>query len=802
MDEEDETQQQARFVSLALVAVDGRALRDVPDRLRCDPEVVAVAVAQAGVALQFASEALLDDHAVVLAAVQQTWVALEYASARLRGNRELVLLALAQSGLALKDASEELRADEEIVIRAIEQDGLALAYASEELRTNVSIVSQACEQNPQALQFASEDLRGMLSLVCPIVRIDGSTLRFASDAIRCDRDIVIDAMATCGMGLCWAAEKLKDDLEVVTKAVEECGCALAFASPRLQGDDRVVRAASRQDAQALEYASWELRNDFELIMDIMDRDARGLRWAGDLRDNDEIVTMAVRGCGMVLADASPRLREDKKVVLAAVQQDGRALLFAHQSLRTDRDVVLAAVSQHGGALAHASEEHLCDFELCRAGLMQDGNALAFVPEELRRERELVIAAVTQRGTALQYAPYDLRAEPEVAIAAVNEGGEDVVDLLSLDLKRDPSFVQFALAKNPSIPGMLEGRPRPLVRKFVLAKARRFLEPVIKEEHSIEWLEALPALRMISPLSELESAFTDPEAFIAGMVERPTEIAQVWALVCVRPALKPKVAKCGIVCWEDLLAALKHASATELRKAVDEPDKFLEELVAKRAGLASKWFVIAKLRVGLEKYLPKGLPWTDVAHVLDAVETVKELSDFLEGGPDLLYWKLQKGGEWPATKAFSKALLRLCVYPHVPGDPKPYWEDFSLVLKELHDDATEGDHEEEDTLKWAITDVKRFLQRLRMDPHLRAAKLWAFAQIRPRVEVALERQGNTWSEIVPLLEEMDTMRELQAALDVGQRGIESLLDRLAVGPSEHQDPCFPTSPTGPKVWEKW
>eukprot|EP00932_Pfiesteria_piscicida_P014318 SRR837773.26060.p1 GENE.SRR837773.26060~~SRR837773.26060.p1 ORF type:complete len:273 (-),score=114.70 SRR837773.26060:39-800(-) len=252
----------------------------------------------------------------------------------------------------------------------------------------------------------------------------------------------------------------------------------------------------------------------------------------------------------------------------------------------------------------------------------------------------------------------------------------------------------------------------------------------------------------------------------------------------------------------MVAALKHATAKELWRAAEEPEKFLQELALKRAGPVAKWFLIAQLRAGLEPLIPKDLPWADVAKVLDAVETAKELKDFLEGGPDLLYWKLQKGGEWPATKAYAKAILRLSVYPKVPGEPKPYWEDFFAMLQELHCEGDEGEAEEEDTLAWALFDIKRFLQRQRMDPHLRTAKLWAFAQIRPRIEVALEKQGNTWTEILPLLEEMDTMRDLQAALDRGERGIAELLDRLAVGPAVDEDQNFPASPKGPQVWEKW
>mmetsp|Transcript_124624 Transcript_124624/g.399059 ORF Transcript_124624/g.399059 Transcript_124624/m.399059 type:complete len:202 (-) Transcript_124624:97-702(-) len=201
-------------------------------------------------------------------------------------------------------------------------------------------------------------------------------------------------------------------------------------------------------------------------------------------------------------------------------------------------------------------------------------------------------------------------------------------------------------------------------------------------------------------------------------------------------------------------------------------------------------------------MPASFPWTDTARVLDAIETTKELKDFLEGGCDLLFWKLQNGGEWPATKTYAKVMMRLKLEPQLPGEPRPHWDDFFLVLQELHEEGDEGDYEEEDTLKWAIANLKSFFQRQRMDPHLRTAKLWAFALLRPLLEVELERQGNTFEEILPMLEEMDTMRDLQAALDAGDKGIAALLERVSVGPVDSEDPNFPTSPKGPIAWEHW
>lgn len=414
-------------------------------------------------------------------------------------------------------------------------------------------------------------------------------------------------------------------------------------------------------------------------------------------------------------------------------------------------------------MAHALEDQIRDVEIVQAALKQDGMAFSYVPEDMRHNRETVIAAVSQCGVALQYAPYALRGDTEAALAAVGEGGEEAVKLLSLNLKRDPVFVAFALHQSPKLPDSLEGKPKPLIKKLALAKVRRYLEPFLTELE-LAWPAVLPVLRLIEPVSEFEAAFAQPEEFIEGLPSRDPEVAKAWAVARVKPRVLPLLAEYGVV-WEDLLKVLKLTSTADLATALENPQLFMEELNQKRVGNACKWFLIARIRPGLEPLLPSGLPWEDVTQVLDAVETTKELKDFI-GNFDLLIWKLVNGGEWPAARAYARAALRTWLEDLVPGDPRPRWEDFFLLLQELDDDE----------LNDTVQDLRRYLLRLRMDPHLRTAKLWALAQLRPIVEPRLDAQGNTWDGVLPVLEAMDTMRGLQP----GVEDPEPILQVLAQG----------------------
>jgi len=761
-----------RSTVLARVAAEGLLLQYAREEFRDDYEVASQAIEQTGLALKFASAALRGDRGLVKAAVSRTWIALEYASDVLRGDREIVLIAIAQCGLALKDASVELQADEDVVQQAISIDGGALAYASQEIRSNREFVLTAIDQNPKALEFASEELRGSLEIVCPAVRRDGSMLRFASQELCRDRDVVLDAVSNHGQALAHASEKVRGDREVVNAAVSQCGTALAYASTQLQDDDRIARVASRQDIDALKYASMNIRNDREFMLDAVDRDGRGLRWAADLRNDPEVVLAAVRDCGTALADASCDLRADKRTVMVAVKQDGRALLFASHELRQDREVVFAALAQNGGTLVHTMDDQIHDRSICRTALAQDGMALAHVPENLRCDREVVIAGVTQCGLALQYAPYDLRGDVDVALAALNEAGQDAVEFLSVDLRLDANFLDFALSANPELPGVLAHRPKPLARKFALAKVRRFLEPILKEEYEVGWLEVVPVLKKLEPLKELEAGFKEPDRFLANLASKEEVVAKAWVIVTARPILQLKLPAYGTF-WEDFVAVLELMALKELRTIADDPDHFLLKLSERRVGPVVRAFAMCQLRPHLEPVLPKHLEWADMHYVLEVIDSPKEIKDFIEGGMDLLMWKLINGGEWPPARRYARVNLRVELEPKVPGDPKPRWRDFFLVLKEV---------EEGEELDYMLQNIPRWFRLQRLDPYSRTAKLWAFAQLHPMIEEALEVQGNTWEDVLPMLEEMDTMRDLQEAVD---SGLSSLLERLSWGPELRQ-----------------
>ena len=105
---------------LEILKRDPMALRDAPEELRGDKEVVMEVVKESGAALQHASRELRCDRDVVAQAVRNLGDALEHASEDLKDDKHVVMEAVKTCGGALRYASTGLRDDREVVTKAVQ----------------------------------------------------------------------------------------------------------------------------------------------------------------------------------------------------------------------------------------------------------------------------------------------------------------------------------------------------------------------------------------------------------------------------------------------------------------------------------------------------------------------------------------------------------------------------------------------------------------------------------------------------------------------------------------------------------
>jgi hypothetical protein len=93
----------------------------------------------------------------VLAVVQIDGFALRFASEELKADREIVLAAVQNYGAALRYASDEVKADRDIVLDAVQNNRYALRHASEELKDDPFVKALASRD----VEFARECLKNL-----------------------------------------------------------------------------------------------------------------------------------------------------------------------------------------------------------------------------------------------------------------------------------------------------------------------------------------------------------------------------------------------------------------------------------------------------------------------------------------------------------------------------------------------------------------------------------------------------------------------------------------------------------------
>mmetsp|Transcript_22787 Transcript_22787/g.41901 ORF Transcript_22787/g.41901 Transcript_22787/m.41901 type:complete len:252 (-) Transcript_22787:41-796(-) len=143
---------------LRTVSRNGGALKDAPEEVRSDREVVLAAVQQTWRALEYAKEPCSGDSKIVMEALRQDWRALQWAMDACKSDREVVLAAVQQKGRALQFAKETCRSNRQIVLTAVQKDWEALGWAAEPCNSDQEIVLKAVKQDPRALQYASDGL--------------------------------------------------------------------------------------------------------------------------------------------------------------------------------------------------------------------------------------------------------------------------------------------------------------------------------------------------------------------------------------------------------------------------------------------------------------------------------------------------------------------------------------------------------------------------------------------------------------------------------------------------------------------
>jgi len=285
-----------------------------------------------------------------------------------------------------------------------------------------------------------------------------------------------------------------------------------------------------------------------------------------------------------------------------------------------------------------------------------------------------------------------------------------------------------------------------------------LEPKFRSMN-IQWDGVAKVLVLIiiyskGSLVPLQEAYDDPDEFYKKLQKFDVwgdAVAIKWAEISSRPGLEPLLLKSGLV-WEDMLRTMQTiTSASKIKRAVDEPEKFITDFLDKSYDLTGRVWAIARLRPFVAPCLPEGIPYEDLYRVLGEFQTVRELRTY-QDSPAYLVGKLRDNQKWAPSLAYCSVKVRPATEPKLAEGV--LWEDFVRVLWVL------------DPLKEIAlytTDWLKLTKKCEADSEWLPSRYWAIAHLRPKIEVRIQENGGTWEEAFPLLETMDVGMDLWPAL---------------------------------------
>jgi hypothetical protein len=152
-------------------------------------------------------------------------------------------------------------------------------------------------------------------------------------------------------------------------------------------------------------------------------------------------------------------------------------------------------------------------------------------------------------------------------------------------------------------------------KHALLQVRDEVEPNL-EEHGLTFDDALTVARLIK-VEDLASGNVD--VIMLKILKSSEPIAKKAALHHLRVALEPKLNGNGLT-WEDFLKVVDKVTVDQLKKALDDPERFLTETVLNISVDLAKKVVLFHARAMLEpELIANGLTWNDALTVIYSVD---------------------------------------------------------------------------------------------------------------------------------------------------------------------------------------
>jgi hypothetical protein len=252
----------------------------------------------------------------------------------------------------------------------------------------------------------------------------------------------------------------------------------------------------------------------------------------------------------------------------------------------------------------------------------------------------------------------------------------------------------------------------------------------------KWDEVKVLLRKLAGKSK--EARKAIEVAIASVEEGDTEDAEAIFQLCGKIGLS--VIDVDEAALRENLSQLLGAFGVSAKQA---------DMLLDSAGLGLMiWCLQPVLEPAIAKH---GFTWEDVLPVLETVDSIDELKAAVKE-PVAFLERIAEGSHLIAKKLaimHLKPPLELHLAKHGLE-----WADVVPVLEEV--DSVEE-------LKGAVADIGNFLEKL-ANTSGPAAKKLAIMHLKPPLALHLAKHGLEWADVVPVLEEVDSIEELKAAIE--------------------------------------
>jgi hypothetical protein len=164
-----------------------------------------------------------------------------------KANREMVLTAVFNDGYALKFASDEMKDDEEVVLTALKTFNLSTKFASDRLKRDIEFIKKAIDIFPAAIGYSIGDMRNDKEIALAAVKKAYVMCKYLPDRMKDDEDVIIEATRQMSISISrYASKRLKEDKNFILKLLNDNKIKkdiIYFLSKKMRNDLDIINIA-------------------------------------------------------------------------------------------------------------------------------------------------------------------------------------------------------------------------------------------------------------------------------------------------------------------------------------------------------------------------------------------------------------------------------------------------------------------------------------------------------------------------------------------------------------------------------